>query len=1130
MGLIKTRRSAAPIAIVTMLCFLATMLPPGRVHAQTPPPTSVPPSSDGTGGPPGLGAPTPSADAPETRASVDLSTGAFSAAFPFRLPTARGEAQPSLSLVYTSSSGPGYASMGWTFNLPTIVRRGVSGIPSFQDDVLSVNPVTSDDYLVDGQLLVPICKISAGPNGSASCLQSNDVALTPGEVLPATVPGSAGSSLVGWVYFRREIDDGARYFFSPDAQTFVMQTKAGHALQFGHPLDGLFIAAPLADGTEHPDSFTLQNAAGGSANAVYRWRLVRDSDASGNTVYYTYSPGFRLPGPQQLPDIRYLTDIYDTPPATPPSPLQLSSFAHHVHINWSALSFFDDLDPIWRATPRFKPAGVDITSATFNATTGQPRQLVRRYSLQYTQNSLGTRFFLNTITLQGTCASPVAEQADGTLPATSGCPTQQLAQYTYSSDVPISSSGVPEFVADDVTGFVAGGSATGYVAPFRALTTPGYWWPSGIIGLGNNVAEITIYPYSLADFNGDGVADLLTPSGPGSGGAAAVAYGPPGSNQQTSLSLSSSNATSLIAPLGDLIASNNVVTGDWLANGKLNFLWLNPNHQSPETGEAYTLSGGTFIGHSGLLLPGCPANVTCGAKNAIDVDGDGLTDMALLPDAQHNLNTVVTARQRTGGTSPFWRTLGGAAPHSELDPATYGPGALRLFTDFDGDGLADIVILFTNPNSGIITLQPFINRGDGRFTAPPSIPPNPGPSEVVLLNGFNDGVNLTSWTIAMGDLNGDGFADFALTDFHAHRICLQELTPTGPTFACSPATNNVTGGAAAIADVAGTGIPRAIFFGFAGTEVVGVAPDGVDAELPKPGLLTSITRLGGLRTDIAYVPSATLPGVTMPNPAWVVQSVTTSNQLTATEGRSETTTYSYSNPLYDARDRQFVGFGQVKETHSADVGAPGLVRTTSFLTQACPGASAFDCNPNLDYSTIRMTRGVVGAVEDSDTNGVHLRTTFTQFHRHQPMSGLGGRSVNFLAPTTQHVITWTALGRCSHGPRHPRVSSTTFRVCRSRLHTLSRRLPRFGTDTRLTTSETRPRQLTTGSLASTRRFARSRTGALASTTRRGGAIGGRRREQDIGAGVTGLFRGRPAYGRSRIRTTMPVGSQRSRRI
>jgi len=356
-----------------LVCFLALLLPPQIARAD--PADALAPISDGTGGPRALAGPLPTSTVPEAMATVNLSTGAARASYPFVLPRARGQAQPALFLEYDSSRGTGFAGEGWSLGLPSIVRKGASAQPAWDNPALGIfNKVFFDDFYIDGKLLVPICQVSGG-----SCVLGSPQA---GEVFPGTIPGGfSQTSLDGWLYLRREIDDGNRYFLSPDSRTFVCQTKAGTILQFGHPLD-----AKTADGLEIPRDTPTD-----PSGAPYRWNLVRNIDASGNAVWFVWDTlQSKLPSGASNPGIQYLTDIYDTPSDT----VIFQFFAHHVRLTWelsdpegpSALDA-----PVWHAPPFARLKTVDVTSSTMGSIVSSvPRQLVRRYDLEYSRNIANT--------------------------------------------------------------------------------------------------------------------------------------------------------------------------------------------------------------------------------------------------------------------------------------------------------------------------------------------------------------------------------------------------------------------------------------------------------------------------------------------------------------------------------------------------------------------------------------------------------------------------------------------------------------------------------------------------------------------------------------------------------------------
>jgi FG-GAP-like repeat/Astacin (Peptidase family M12A) len=126
-----------------------------------------------------------------------------------------------------------------------------------------------------------------------------------------------------------------------------------------------------------------------------------------------------------------------------------------------------------------------------------------------------------------------------------------------------------------------------------------------------------------------------------------------------------------------------------------------------------------------------------------DFNNDGFTDMALtgatgwgsIPVAFSNGNGNFTVTNAAVASLPTWATI---------------PSA-QLFTgDFNGDGRTDVALIGV---SGWASIPVALSNGNGSFT---------------VVNG-NVGATFGNWAstngvkIVSGDLNGDGFTDFALT-------------------------------------------------------------------------------------------------------------------------------------------------------------------------------------------------------------------------------------------------------------------------------------------------------------------------------------------------------------------------------
>lgn len=336
--------------------------------------------------------------------SAQLSTGIATYTVPFALPSARGGAQPSLSLSYSSSGSHGIAGVGWEIGAPFIARQTDRGLPSYSD---GLDWTAQQDRFVfnGGQELVPICKVSGGSCSGA----------LPGEVMPGWADG--------YQYFRPRVEGSfLRFFWSLDHRTWIVQSKTGETMELGVPLDG----SGYTSGLETDPANTKK---------IYRWLLTRHYDvqrvsgAPVNIVAYRYL---------NLGGISYLTDIYDTPPATDPSTAALASYAHHTKLRYEGRAdVTSGYRRGWRVTQTMRLAGVDVTSKTFAA--DGARELVRRYHLSYDANyhvSLLTR-----VQMEGRCASNPAEDGSELLPPVTGCGRLPAMRFDYQHVEPFTTTG-----------------------------------------------------------------------------------------------------------------------------------------------------------------------------------------------------------------------------------------------------------------------------------------------------------------------------------------------------------------------------------------------------------------------------------------------------------------------------------------------------------------------------------------------------------------------------------------------------------------------------------------------------------------------------------------------------------------
>lgn len=123
--------------------------------------------------------------------SAQLSTGIATFSVPIALPAARGGAQPSLGLSYSSSGGSGVVGMGWSIGVPFIARQTDRGVPRYDDQ--GIWHAGQDHFVFNGgQELVPICTVTA-QLGCDGAIQGSagpgDAVGTASEVMPAWAAG-----------------------------------------------------------------------------------------------------------------------------------------------------------------------------------------------------------------------------------------------------------------------------------------------------------------------------------------------------------------------------------------------------------------------------------------------------------------------------------------------------------------------------------------------------------------------------------------------------------------------------------------------------------------------------------------------------------------------------------------------------------------------------------------------------------------------------------------------------------------------------------------------------------------------------------------------------------------------------
>jgi RHS repeat-associated protein len=627
---------------------------------------------------------------------------------------------------------------------------------------------------------------------------------------------------------------------------------------------------------------------------VYRWNLQSQVDAFGNRVLYVHELDTAVYGGEIARDT-YLTDIYYNSPANDALGMNVDKYQHHVELIYDRRSRQDiqvTYKPGFAVVTAWRLQDIRMETVPFGQAPSGGRELVRRYELRYDPQSYTS--MLTALRMVG------------------------------SDDV----SSYPEM-------------RFGYTQVEGEHVVPGF----GAIN-GKLRALDSSPPYKLSqavvdffDLNADGLPDVLV-SDTGRFNDHGLFFNRWDVNDNGGLYHNTGDVAD--APWKQFhLANVNIRPMDVDGDGQIDLMHLPSNTDYAY----YTLlpdGKGVDRGYRWQLQQEVPANqvdwrLDFSTKNKktrlMDVNGDGRID--ILKDEGTRISTWLNLTGLENGIGRF----GSVSYRSSKDdytlskypidtPVLYKGDTIRFddprlkSADMNGDGIDDLV--YCAPRQ--VFYWP--GRGYGRFGVGDAVLELEAPSR---LNGheiemahspqFHD-ENQVHFT----DVNKDGYPDLVEVKHSSVRIFLNQ---GGRGFGKEVQIHGTPHpgklySLVRFADINGSGSADLVW----GNSDTFQYIDFMSGQAPR--LLNRFENGSGSVTTIEYESStqqmirAEKKGEpwqqVMPNPAWIVRKVTSSDSL----GWQSQTEYEYRDPYYDGFDKAFKGFGEAVVTQYGDEDTPAL--------------------------------------------------------------------------------------------------------------------------------------------------------------------------------------------------------------
>jgi len=334
------------------------------------------------------------------------------------------------------------------------------------------------------------------------------------------------------------------------------------------------------------------------------------------------------------------------------------------------------------------------------------------------------------------------------------------------------------------------------------------------IAAAQNVATGTLsWSASMVDIDGDGKPDLLVPNESASGTFSVLLNtGTPGSPSFASRVVFSTIAN-----------PENIAIGDLDGDGKPDIVIVGSNNAFVSvmlnTSTVGNVSFGTAVQY---VTGGGPRNIL-----TRDIDGDGKPDIV-------TANYLGTAKSVSVLLNTS--TLGAQSFAAKVDISTVNQPFGLAAGDLDGDGKPDLVV-GDYSNSAVRMMLNTSTPGVVSF----------GPNVVVATGS-------TPYAVAIGDLDGDGKLDIAVTDQTVNTVSLLHNKSTVGVLSFDATADIATGGsfpqALAIGDIDGDGKPDIAVANANGPSITVLRNTTTNgAAFTTASFATAITKAGGNTTN-----------------------------------------------------------------------------------------------------------------------------------------------------------------------------------------------------------------------------------------------------------------------------------------